>query len=202
MSDYATPSRDPFPSGCLIFLALALFFLVAVVAAQGEVPRSGVIREHVDVIEWCHYYTETSEGDSYPLQYKPLWTQVIFRNWDYETGEHQIVAWRMVKGFAAEEIKPDILLTDMHNAEMLPQEQAILLERKPRLRTQMAVEWNEPKGLWQMAWFDGDLHRVITAGSFHETHTIGDPEVEERTRWPKEFRKELRKQGDFLSKKP
>lgn len=193
MGNYAAPSRDRFPLGCMIFLVTALFFLAAVVAAQGEVPRSGVLREHVDVIEMNTYYSETDEGDKYPLIYKPQGTQFLFRVWDYDSGEHQIVAWRMVKGFAAETIEPDVLLIDLRNEEMLPKELEFLLERKPRQRTHMAVEWNHGKGVWQMEWTDSGVHRLITANSFQETHTIGDPELGERERFPKELRRELRK---------
>lgn len=202
MGNYAIPSRDRFPLGCMIFLVAALFLLVAVVAAQGEVPRSVVLREHVDVIEANTYYSKTDEGDKYPLIYKPQGTQFLFRAWDYDSGEHQIVAWRMVKGFAAETIEPDVLLIDLRDAEMLPKELECLLERKPRQRTHMAVEWNHGKSVWQMEWTDSGIHRLITANSFQETHTIGDPELGERERWPKELRRELRTNKDLLGRKP
>lgn len=121
-------------------------------------PSQDVRREHYDVIEANTVYFETAECDKYPLEYKPQFTQMLFRNWEDSTGQMEIHAWRMVKGFP----NPD---------ESLPSDLRTLPERQ---RTHMYVERNAA-GLWEMRWLDGDVLRVVTADSYVTTETVGDP---------------------------
>lgn len=129
-------------------------------------PSQDVRREHFDVIEQNTVFNETCDEDKFPLIYKPTFTQILFRRWEPSTGQMEIHAY--------------------------PEEIAAELAKQPlRQRTSMAVEKNAA-GLWEMRWLDGDVLRVVTADSYVETATVGDVEVEERARFPKEYRRELR----------
>jgi hypothetical protein len=98
-----------------------------------------------------------------PLQYRVTFIQVLFRNFKPH-GETEIDAWRIVHRGPVED----------------------------GARTNMYPQFNHALGLWEMRWFDGDVQRIVTAKSFYTTHTLGDPEVWERERFPKEKRRELR----------
>jgi hypothetical protein len=159
----------------MILLALLLTYLP---------PSQDVRREHYHVIEQNTVFNETDECDKWPLLYKPTFTQFLFRHWEPSTGQMEIHAWRMLKGYPVEE---------RESFEGYPEEIAAELAKQPlRARTTMAVEKNAA-GLWEMRWLDGDVLRIITADSYVRTQTVGDVEVEERSRFDKSLRRELRR---------
>jgi hypothetical protein len=53
--------------------------------------------------------------------------------------------------------------------------------------------------VWQVCWHDGDTTRVVRASIYRETHSQYDPELRERSTWPKELRRGLTKQFDHPS---
>ena len=63
-------------------------------------PHDSAARDTFDVIEvqqtysWCGIEQENGDVD-YVL--KPTFTQLLFRRWDRDRGEHVIEAWRMAK---------------------------------------------------------------------------------------------------------
>lgn len=138
-------------------------------------PAPGVVRDRVSVIEQNIVYGEDSEG---PLTHKPIFTQYLFRDWNDQTQNHEIIAWRMLTSFPVEESPEQ------------PTEAGPYITRK---RTLMAVTKNQQTGLYELRWFDNGTERIVEAKTFNETMTLGDPEVEERDVWPKEKRRELRK---------
>lgn len=147
-------------------------------------PSQDVRREHFAVIEQNTVYAETCDEDRFPLLYKPTFTQFLFRQWEPSTGQMEIHAWRMLRGYPVEE---------RENLEHYPEEIAAELAKQPlRARTTMSVERNAA-GKYEMRWMDGEVLRIITADSFVRTQTVGDVEVEERSRFDKSLRRELRR---------
>lgn len=144
-------------------------------------PNPDVRREHFDLIEVNVVYVETCETDAWPLEYKPIFTQVIFRRWEWDTASHEIHAWRMLQ--AVKDPAKMLPIEQQHKLKLLPQ----------RNRSVMHPEYNHALGCWEMRWQDGDVHRIVTADSYVETHSVGDREIEERERWPMSFRRELLK---------
>lgn len=145
-------------------------------------PMPVIVREHFAVIENNTVYAETCETDTWPLEYKPIFTQVLFRDFIWDTGTHEVQAWRMLK---ADDKEPFKMIAHEHQKHLK------LLPTRPR--SSMHATWNQSRGVWQVEWLDGDVHRVVTAKSYVETHTVGDPEIEERERFPMALRRELRK---------
>lgn len=134
----------------------------------------GPVRDRVDVIERNVVYCE-ADAD-YPLTHKPIFTQILFRSWEPSTGNHEIIAWRMLTSFSVEE------------APEQPPEAGPYITRK---RTLMAVTKNQQTGLYELRWLDNGTERIVEAKTYIETMTLGDAEVEEREVWPREKRREL-----------
>lgn len=49
----------------------------------------GPVRDRVDVLESNTVYCEADE--TYPLTHKPIFTQIIFREWNDKTQNHEII---------------------------------------------------------------------------------------------------------------
>lgn len=81
---------------CLPSIGVSMLLL----ALLSILPHDSAARDTFDTVEvqavysWCG--REQENGDvEYVL--KPTFTQLLFRRWDYDRGEHIIEAWRMAK---------------------------------------------------------------------------------------------------------
>jgi hypothetical protein len=126
-------------------------------------PRQLEIVDRFDVFETNHYHaTCDTEGE---LSHKYVFTQLLCLNWNHETLNHQCEAWKMVTS-KMDEWK---------------------LSRDPIL----VPRYDHARRVWVVIYNDGDVIRRIEAKSYRISNTDFDPEVEERTTWPKEKRTDL-----------
>lgn len=122
-------------------------------------PHDSAARDTFDVIEvqqmysWCGSEKENGDVD---FVLKPVFTQLLFRRWSYERGEHVIEAWRMVK-------------------------------------PSMVYGYSHAKGVHEIRWMDGEIERVVQAKAMKYTAADFDSELVERSSYPKEWRKDLRR---------
>tara|TARA_R110000868_G_scaffold192012_2_gene436291 strand:+ start:1170 stop:1577 length:408 start_codon:yes stop_codon:yes gene_type:complete len=122
-------------------------------------PHDTAARERFEQIEiqqaysWCGSERENGDID-YNLRL--TFTQILFRRWDYERGEHVIEAWRMAK-------------------------------------PGMVYGYSHAKQVHEIRWFDGEIERVVETRSLVHSAADFDSEVQERSTYPREWRRDLRR---------
>ena len=122
-------------------------------------PHDTAARERFEQIEiqqaysWCGSERENGDID-YNLRL--TFTQILFRRWDYERGEHVIEGWRMAK-------------------------------------PGMVYGYSHAKQVHEIRWFDGEIERVVETRSLVHSAADFDSEVQERSTYPREWRRDLRR---------
>jgi hypothetical protein len=72
----------------LAWLILLALLVVGLRVARADAGPEDVVRETVDMVEVNHYYDEAGN---------PVFTQLMFLDWEPKFNAYAIVAWRLVK---------------------------------------------------------------------------------------------------------
>ena len=128
-------------------------WLATLALLMPQVPI-GPVEDRVAMTEVNHFFDDDA---------RPIFTQVIFWEWDHDQHRFRVVAWRMLKSVEGETATPHGLW--------------------PR----------KVHGGFESLWQDGEVLRKVRANVYHQTWTQYDPELRDRNHHPKGQRRGLSK---------